>query len=117
MPDLAILIWVQLPNLPLNLMHPNILADIGNALGQFININMHKLAKGIITFARICVEVDFNKGLPDKILLNWRGAIYSQALDYENTTFCYKSANSQVTSKMYALLLKGALSTSPIIYC
>ena len=70
MPDLAILIWVQLPNLPLNLMHPDILADIGNALGQFININMHKLAKGIVTFAWICVEVDFNKGLPDKILLN-----------------------------------------------
>ena len=98
-------------------MHPDILVDIGNALGWFINVNTHKLAKGIVTFARICVEVDFNKGLPDKILLNWGGAIYSQALDYENTAFRYKSANSQVTSKMYALLLKGALSTSPIIYC
>ena len=66
-------------------MYLDILVDIGNALGRFIKINTHKLAKGIVTFARICVEVDFNKGLPDKILLNWGGAIYSQALDYEHS--------------------------------
>lgn len=43
--------------------------------------------KGIFTFARICVEMDLSKGLPDGILLSHKDLKWTQALDFENTTF------------------------------
>jgi len=44
----------------------------------------------IYTFARICVEVDLSKGLPDQIQLKHRQRSWTQVLDYENTAFRYR---------------------------
>lgn len=54
---------------------------------------------GIYTFAQICVEVDLNKGLPDRIVLKHKDHCWLQTIDYENTTFrcriCRKTGHLQ----------------------
>lgn len=46
-----------------------------------------RVSKGIFTFSRICVEVDLNKGLPDRIILPHNNLKWTQPLDHENTAF------------------------------
>ena len=60
-------VWVRLPNLPLPFWHHLVLEDIGNLLGRFIKSDNERKDKGLFTYARICVEIDLNKGLPDRL--------------------------------------------------
>lgn len=62
-------VWVRLHNLPLHFWHHKVLEGIGNLLGRYIKTNTQRIEERIFTFARICVEVDLNKGLSDCILL------------------------------------------------
>jgi hypothetical protein len=55
-------IWVRLPHLPLHLWGPRSLEDIGNKLGHFLDSAEPK--GDHFTCARICVEVNLEKGLP-----------------------------------------------------
>lgn len=48
---------------------------------------MERIEERIYTFARICVEVDLSKGLPENIMLIYKQQNWLQGLDYENTTF------------------------------
>jgi len=41
----------------------------------------------IFTCARICVEMDFEKGLPEMIQINLEAWSHLQALDYEQVQF------------------------------
>lgn len=68
-----------------------ILENMVNLIGWHIKTDNDRMAKGIISFVLICVEVDLSKGLPDKILLKLRGRVYSQPVDYENTAFCCRT--------------------------
>ena len=63
-----ILVWVRLHNLPLHFLHHKVLTRIGNSLGNFLKIDVDRFTIVIFTFARICVEVDLGKGLPNRIL-------------------------------------------------
>lgn len=45
------------------------------------------LEERIYTFARICVEVDLSKCLPNQIQLKHRQRSWTQVLDYENIAF------------------------------
>lgn len=80
--------WVRLHNLPLHFWHHNVLAGIGNYLGKFLKVDANRVSKGFFMFARICVELDLSKGLPDRILLFHNNQWWSQPLDYDNTTLC-----------------------------
>lgn len=80
-------VWVRLPNLPLPYWHHIVLEDIGNLLGRFIKSDNERHDKGLFTYARICVEIDLNKGLPERIQLKHESLIWTQGLDYENTAF------------------------------
>jgi len=80
-------VWVRLPNLPLPFWHPEVLEDIGNRLGKYIISDEERREQGLFTYARICVEIDLSKGLPDKIQLQHESYKRIQALDYENTAF------------------------------
>jgi len=80
-------VWVRLPNLPLPFWHHEVLEDIGNRLGKFIISDEERREQGLFTYARICVEIDLSKGLPDKIQLQHESYKRIQALDYENTAF------------------------------
>lgn len=78
---------VRPPNLPLPFQHHKTLEDIGNKLGKFKKMDLERTDKGIFTFAKICVEVDLSKWLPDHTILKHNNFQWSQILDYENTTF------------------------------
>lgn len=81
-------IWVRTHNLPLHFWHHKVLEGIGNSLAKFIKIYTNRVSKGIFTFARICVEVDFIQGLRDHIMLVHNNIQWTQSLYYENMTFC-----------------------------
>jgi hypothetical protein len=95
-------VWVRLPNLPLHFYSSSFLPTLGNALGRFIKIDTDRIAKGFVTFARICVEIDLSQGLPDRILIDWGdGDPFIQMVDYENTAFrcrsCQQTGHLQAT--------------------
>ena len=56
-------------------------------MGKYIKTDLERIDERIYTFARICVEVDLSKGLPDNIKLIYKQQIWLQVLDYENTAF------------------------------
>jgi hypothetical protein len=64
-------VWVILPNLPLHFYSSSFLPTLGNVLGRFIKTDTNRIAKGFNTFARICIEIDLNQGLLDRILIDW----------------------------------------------
>ena len=52
-----------------------------------LKIDAERHIKGIFTFARICVEVDFSQGLLESIIINFNNSQWKQSLDYANTAF------------------------------
>lgn len=63
----AVLMWVKLMNLPVHCWNWDSLQHIGNALGKFID---RASTKDQYDYARICVEVDLEVGLPEAIKIN-----------------------------------------------
>ena len=59
-------IWVRLPHLPLHCWNSDSLEAIGNTLGKYID---KADQKDQFSYARICVEVDLEIGLPEVINL------------------------------------------------
>jgi len=107
-------VWVRLPNLPLPFWHHMVLEDIGNLLGSFIKRDPDRNEQGLFTYARICVEIDLSKGLPDRIHLQYEKFKWLQLLDYENTAFrcrfCHVTGHLQDTcplAKRYPKKKKG----------
>jgi hypothetical protein len=78
-------VWVRLPHLPLHLWGISSLEDIGNKLGRFLDRAEPKGEQ--FTCARICVEVNLEKGLPDAIKLSLGEWCHIQELDYEQIPF------------------------------
>lgn len=60
-------VCVYFPHLPLHCRNKYSLRSIGNKLGKYIDKS--KSGKGMFACARICVEVDLEKGLPKDIML------------------------------------------------
>jgi len=78
-------VWVRLPHLPLHLWGKRSLEDIRNKLGHFLDSVEPKGDQ--FTCARICVEVNLEKGLPEAIKLSLGEWFHIQELDYENIPF------------------------------
>jgi len=78
-------VWVRLPHLPIHLWGRSSLEDIGNKLGRFLD--RAEPTGGQFTCARICVEVNLEKGLPEAIKLSLGEWCHIQELDYEQIPF------------------------------
>jgi hypothetical protein len=78
-------VWVRLPHLPLYLWGTRSLEAIGNKLGRFLDSAEPKGDQ--FTCARICVEVNLEKGLPEAINLSLGEWCHLQELDYEQIPF------------------------------
>jgi len=78
-------VWVRLPHLPLHLWGIESLEDIGNKLGRYLDKADPKGDQ--YTCARICVEVNLEKGLPEAIKLSLGDWSHIQELDYEQIPF------------------------------
>lgn len=62
-------VWGRLPKLPLPFLDHKVLNDIENNLRTFKKMETKKIEKGLFTFARILLEIDTCKALPDCIKL------------------------------------------------
>eukprot|EP00253_Pinus_taeda_P011765 PITA_11765 len=104
-------VLVRLHNLPLHFWHRKALTTIGNSLGKHLKIDEDRANRGIFTYARICVEVDLSQGLPDHITLNFNNSLWTQQLDYENTTFrccgCLQTGHLQYACPLTSKEPKG----------
>ena len=58
----AVPMWVKLPHLPLHCCNDEDFRTIGNTLGKYVDKSESKAP--MFSYARICVEVDLEKGLP-----------------------------------------------------
>lgn len=94
-------VWIRLPNLPAHLWNTRVFRAIGDTLGSFIHGDSWQVSKGLYSYARVCVELDLSKGLPEQINLKINDFVWIQTLDYENTAFrcrhCHQSGNLQNT--------------------
>ena len=71
--DLSIApIWLRLYSLPCEFWRPEILTDIGNALGAFVKVVEQTKGMRFVSFARIYVYLDISKDLPSSIKLSWQ---------------------------------------------
>ena len=92
---LAVPVWVRLPHLPLHCWNDETLQAIGNSLGNYIDKAEPKCH--FLSYTRICVEVDLEKGLPQAINLYLDGWEHMQNVDYEQLPFkcdkCHEYGN------------------------
>jgi hypothetical protein len=87
----AVPVWVRLPHLPFHCWGDEVLKSIGDTLGKYID--REEPRSSLYSCARICVEVDLEKGLPEAIKLKLDDWIHIQKLDYEQLPFKCKSCH------------------------
>lgn len=81
-----IVLWVQLPELPVKLYHPKALHKIGCVLGKPIKLDSNTASGNRGRYARICIDVDIGNPLVPKIQVGNR----IQPVVYElQGAFCY----------------------------
>ena len=59
----SVAVWVRLPELPIEYYEPSVLRDLGKAIGPVLRIDTHTAAEARGRFARLCVQVNFDKPL------------------------------------------------------
>ena len=77
-------VQVRLPNLPMHCWNPKSLQAIGTTLGKYIDMAS---PKDQYAYARICVEVDLEAGLPEAIKLSMENRSHFQKLNYKQLPF------------------------------
>jgi hypothetical protein len=80
-------VWIRLPRLPLEFWREDILHSISLLLGKPVGSATQTQDRKVISFARICVEVDLNNPLPDSIEICMGSSSWIQQLDYETLPF------------------------------
>ncbi|KAF9663108.1 hypothetical protein SADUNF_Sadunf17G0004200 [Salix dunnii] len=77
-------IWIKLPNLRLHLWSPEALSKIVSLVGRPLFADTVTASRETLCFARVCVEVDFDKMLPDSVTIeDDKGCRYDQKVEYE----------------------------------
>ncbi|XP_057871389.2 uncharacterized protein LOC131077832 [Cryptomeria japonica] len=80
-------VWVRLSRLPLEFWREDILHSISLLLGKPVGSASQTQDRKVISFARICVEVDLNNPLPDSMEICMGSSSWIQQLDYETLPF------------------------------
>ena len=62
-------VWVRLLELPIEYYDPRVLREVGSAIGLVLWENLNTASNVRGRFARICIQVDLNKPLSTRILL------------------------------------------------
>lgn len=82
--------WVRLPNLPLHFWFESCLEAFGNSLGEFLMIDEGFSNLLHSTYARMLVEMEVSKSLPEEISIKTSKGCWAQPLDYEGVPFRYR---------------------------
>lgn len=64
-----VVVWVRIPNLPIELCNEKLLPRIGNTIGNMLKIDKVTSLQSRGKFARICVELDLDKSLASHFYL------------------------------------------------
>ncbi|XP_059066210.1 uncharacterized protein LOC131857552 [Cryptomeria japonica] len=83
-------VWVRLPRLPVECCQEDVLLLLALLLGKPVGTLSQTLGKKVMTFARICVEINLSKPLPDAIDMCAGSYSWVQQLDYETLPFRYR---------------------------
>lgn len=82
-----ILAWVRLPQIPLEYFHERAILTVGNVLGKAVRVDMTTLKTQRGKYARVCVEIDFNKPLMSEVVVDGN----TFAVEYEGLNqICFK---------------------------
>ena len=80
-------VWVRLPRFPIECCREDVLHMLASMLGKPVGPSTQTLGKRLMTFARICVELDLSRPLPDAIEMHAGSHSWVQQLDYETLPF------------------------------
>jgi len=80
-------LWVLLSGLPLYLWNEGAMRVVGDALGRYITLDYSTLENTIRKVGRVLVEVDMHGGLLEELVIEWRGQLYTQRLEYMGVPF------------------------------
>ncbi|XP_065638160.1 uncharacterized protein LOC136071147 [Quercus suber] len=79
-------VWARLPELPFEYYELAVLKEIGNSIGPVLRIDANTASETRGRYARICIQVDLNKPLVRRILLE--GVV--QEIQYEGiSSLCF----------------------------
>ncbi|KAF3681641.1 hypothetical protein FXO37_02819 [Capsicum annuum] len=83
-------IWVKLPGLDFKYWSPKGLSKIGSLIGKPLMVDHNAENKHGLSFARLLIEVEMRRKLPDKVLFrNERGELVEQKVLYDwKPTLC-----------------------------
>ncbi|CAI0425639.1 unnamed protein product [Linum tenue] len=105
------IVWLQLPDLPIHLYHKEVLISIGNLLGRTIKLDYHTLNQQRAKFARLAVEINLEKPLIPRVHLDGEW----QKIEYENLPEvcfkCGKVGHSSTSCPKLRLVLQGERPT------
>ena len=106
----SVLVWVRLPNLPLECWSPACLSKISSVIGKHIRCDDLTLSMSRVSFARVMVEVHLIDDLPHSISLSMPdGTIINQKVIYEyKPRFCSFCCITGHTSNVCRKLNPGA---------
>ncbi|XP_059066214.1 uncharacterized protein LOC131857556 [Cryptomeria japonica] len=76
-------VWVRLPRFPIECCREDVLHMLASMLGKLVGPSSQTLGKKVMTFARICVELDLSRPLPDAVEMCAGSYSWVQQLDYE----------------------------------
>jgi hypothetical protein len=82
-----VLVWMQLYSLPLDYGLPSTFEEIGNKLGKYVKTSEATLKGRYASYARIYIEMDVSRALPEDISLEFRDEEWIESIDYENIPF------------------------------
>lgn len=91
------LIWVKLPNLPLELWTEESLAKIGNSIGRFIYVDPWCRGETDKRVAWVLIEKPYKGVYPDLLEIAWEDSKIIQRLDFWGIpfrcSFCHKTGH------------------------
>lgn len=80
-------VWIRLYSLPWEYWEEDSLKEIGNALGEFINVAEETKLCRYTSYALICVYMDLKQALPDTVSLFHDDIEWIQLIDYKHVPF------------------------------
>ncbi|XP_042023078.1 uncharacterized protein LOC121770412 [Salvia splendens] len=66
-------VWCNLHALPIHLFEESMLFSIGKLFGEPIQIDHNTITRARLSYARICIEIDISKPVPEKYILRLGG--------------------------------------------
>ncbi|KAL9668229.1 hypothetical protein QQ045_002606 [Rhodiola kirilowii] len=82
--------WIRLMNLPPAMLNQGYIETIVSSLCRFIAVDARTITYNNPSYARVCIEIDITKSLPDEVWISTGGENgFWQKIEYENRLlFC-----------------------------